>query len=275
MDPTSTPHGRADSTPVEPRRDVPPQPPSQLDLPLKPNSPNQNYVDFDSSKAEVRRHRKHTPIKSNPKSQNISPKPLPSQDTTQVRACWGPLCPWRVTNSRTHISDSRPAFPLGFLAFPKPKRRWRLLCGQHDGDSIGDYFLRPRELSPDRVARGRDRIGRGIGFLAIPIMEAGSQYWARPPRHVQARAPNIQTLRYWGSCLKGPWRRRFEKLHGNLLSLLEVETQPTALEALAQYYDSPVRCFTIKDFQMAPTLEEYERLLGLPLTESPLYLHQG
>ncbi|RDX69992.1 hypothetical protein CR513_50818, partial [Mucuna pruriens] len=26
---------------------------------------------------------------------------------------------------------------------------------------------------------------------------------------------------------------------------------------------------------MAPTLEEYERLMGLPLTESPLYFHQG
>ncbi|RDX93920.1 hypothetical protein CR513_23757, partial [Mucuna pruriens] len=106
-------------------------------------------------------------------------------------------------------------------------------------------------------------------------METGSRYWARQPHHVQARAPNIQTLRYWGSCLKGPWRRRFEKLHGNLLSLLEVETQPAALEALAQYYDSPIRCFTFKDFQMAPTLEEYERLMGLPLTESPLYFHQG
>ncbi|RDX71697.1 rnhA, partial [Mucuna pruriens] len=106
-------------------------------------------------------------------------------------------------------------------------------------------------------------------------METEPRYWVRQPHHVQARAPNVQTLRYWGSCLKGPWRRRFENLHDNLLSLLEVETQPAALEALAQYYDSPIRCFTFKDFQMAPTLEEYERLMGLPLTESPLYFHQG
>ncbi|RDX93932.1 hypothetical protein CR513_23742, partial [Mucuna pruriens] len=54
-------------------------------------------------------------------------------------------------------------------------------------------------------------------------------------------------------------------------------SEPTgaALEALVQYYDSPIRCFTFRDFQMAPTLEEYERLLGLPLTESSLYFHQG
>ncbi|RDX74771.1 hypothetical protein CR513_45435, partial [Mucuna pruriens] len=106
-------------------------------------------------------------------------------------------------------------------------------------------------------------------------METEPQYWVKQPHHVQAKAPNVQTLRHWGSCLRGPWRRRFEKLHGNLLGLLQVETQPAALEALAQYYDSPIRCFTFKDFQIAPTLEEYERLLGLPLTGSPLYFHQG
>ncbi|RDX88239.1 hypothetical protein CR513_30196, partial [Mucuna pruriens] len=89
---------------------------------------------------------------------------------------------------------------------------------------------------------------RGVSVLGITIvplgadrprgiMEVGSQYWARSPQPVQAKAPNVQTLRHWGSCLRGPWRRRFEKLHGNLLSLLEVETQPVALEALAQYYD--------------------------------------
>ncbi|RDX97448.1 hypothetical protein CR513_19775, partial [Mucuna pruriens] len=95
-------------------------------------------------------------------------------------------------------------------------------------------------------------------------METEPRYWVKQLHHVQAKAPNVQTLRHWGSCLRGPWRRRFEKLHGNLLSLLEVETQPAALEALVQYYDSPIRCFTFRDFQMAPTLEEYERLMGLP-----------
>ncbi|RDX80561.1 hypothetical protein CR513_38878, partial [Mucuna pruriens] len=31
----------------------------------------------------------------------------------------------------------------------------------------------------------------------------------------------------------------FEKKHGNLLSILEIEVQPTTLEALVQYYDPP------------------------------------
>ncbi|RDX89107.1 hypothetical protein CR513_29208, partial [Mucuna pruriens] len=77
-----------------------------------------------------------------------------------------------------------------------------------------------------------------------------------------------------GHCLKGQWHRAFERRHNNLLCLLDIETQPTTLEALVQYYDPPARCFTFRDFQVAPTLEEYERLLGLPLEGSTQYFHQ-
>ncbi|RDX75897.1 hypothetical protein CR513_44184, partial [Mucuna pruriens] len=41
------------------------------------------------------------------------------------------------------------------------------------------------------------------------------------------------------------------------------------------YYDPPLRCFTFKGFQLAPMLEEYERLLGMPLEKSPPYLFRG
>ncbi|RDY06267.1 hypothetical protein CR513_09774, partial [Mucuna pruriens] len=84
---------------------------------------------------------------------------------------------------------------------------------------------------------------------------------------VQIRTPNLHAIRSISSCLKGQWRRTFEKMHDNLLQILEIETQLEALEALVQYYDSPARCFTFRDFQMAPTLKEYECLLGLPLAE--------
>ncbi|RDX75439.1 hypothetical protein CR513_44664, partial [Mucuna pruriens] len=65
----------------------------------------------------------------------------------------------------------------------------------------------------------------------------------------------------------GQWHRAFEGRRDNLLSLLEVKVQPTALSVLAQYYDVPLQCFTFKDFQLAPTLEEYKCLLGLPLAK--------
>ncbi|RDX73136.1 hypothetical protein CR513_47289, partial [Mucuna pruriens] len=71
------------------------------------------------------------------------------------------------------------------------------------------------------------------------------------------------------------WRKAFERKHGNFLNILDIEVQLAALEVLAQYYDAPLRCFTFKDFQLTPTLEEYERLLGLPLGESPHYFHRG
>lgn len=35
-----------------------------------------------------------------------------------------------------------------------------------------------------------------------------------------------------------------------------------ALTTLAQYYDILMCCFTFPDFQMAPTLEEFERILN-------------
>ncbi|RDY11709.1 hypothetical protein CR513_03593, partial [Mucuna pruriens] len=71
------------------------------------------------------------------------------------------------------------------------------------------------------------------------------------------------------------WRKTFEGRYDNLLSLLEIEVQPAALSTLTQYYDPPFRCFTFRDFQLALTLKEYKRLLGLPLVKSPSYLSKG
>ncbi|RDY04131.1 hypothetical protein CR513_12194, partial [Mucuna pruriens] len=48
-----------------------------------------------------------------------------------------------------------------------------------------------------------------------------------------------------------------------------------ALLALTQYYDPPLRCFTFRDFWLVPTLEEYERILAMPLTKAPPYLFKG
>ncbi|RDY13869.1 hypothetical protein CR513_01152, partial [Mucuna pruriens] len=79
------------------------------------------------------------------------------------------------------------------------------------------------------------------------------------------RDPNIQSLRRWGEQLKGQWRRAFEKKYGNLLVPVNIEVQPAALSVLTQYYDPPLRCFTFCGFQLAPTLEEYERMIEYPM----------
>ncbi|RDX77671.1 hypothetical protein CR513_42165, partial [Mucuna pruriens] len=41
------------------------------------------------------------------------------------------------------------------------------------------------------------------------------------------------------------------------------------------YYNPPLKCFTFRDFQLVPTLEEYERILGMPLERSSPYLFKG
>ncbi|RDY04090.1 hypothetical protein CR513_12236, partial [Mucuna pruriens] len=70
-------------------------------------------------------------------------------------------------------------------------------------------------------------------------------------------------------------RPNISQQHGNLLRIFEAEIQPASLETLVQFYDPPARCFTFKVFQLAPTLEEDERLLDLPLVESTPYFYQG
>ncbi|RDY13957.1 hypothetical protein CR513_01048, partial [Mucuna pruriens] len=42
---------------------------------------------------------------------------------------------------------------------------------------------------------------------------------------VQIRTPDLHTIRNISSCLKGQWRKTFEKMHGNLLQILEIETR--------------------------------------------------
>jgi len=45
-----------------------------------------------------------------------------------------------------------------------------------------------------------------------------------------------------------------------------------AISSLTQYYDQPLRCFTFGDFQLTPTVEEFEEILGCPLGGRKPYL---
>ena len=67
------------------------------------------------------------------------------------------------------------------------------------------------------------------------------------------------------------YRINFGKNYGNLLSILNQQVDHTTLITLAQFYDLPLRCFTFQDFQLAPTLEEFERLVRIPMKDKPLF----
>ncbi|XP_050876361.1 uncharacterized protein LOC127080074 [Lathyrus oleraceus] len=62
-------------------------------------------------------------------------------------------------------------------------------------------------------------------------------------------------------------RDDFGKDYGKILSLLTKKVDYGIISSLAQYYDPPLRCFTFTDFQLAPTLEEVERIVGLKLKD--------
>ncbi|RDY04697.1 hypothetical protein CR513_11566, partial [Mucuna pruriens] len=85
---------------------------------------------------------------------------------------------------------------------------------------------------------------------------------------IKVKSPGAVVLRRYAEMFKG-------KKFGKILDLMEIEIQPEAISALAQFYDLLMRSFLFQNFQMAPTLEEYECILGRPQTGGLPYLYQG
>ncbi|XP_050896455.1 uncharacterized protein LOC127103232 [Lathyrus oleraceus] len=83
--------------------------------------------------------------------------------------------------------------------------------------------------------------------------------------------PDLRSLRDLVSQMHPVYRINFGKYYGNLLSILNQRVDYTTLITLAQFHDLPLRCFTFQDFQLAPTLEEFERLVRIPMKNKPLF----
>ncbi|WJX77329.1 hypothetical protein P8452_60649 [Trifolium repens] len=82
---------------------------------------------------------------------------------------------------------------------------------------------------------------------------------------LKVKLPDLESLRDLSTKLTSISRSAFIFKYGNILDLLFTDVQFEALTALAQFYDPPMRCFLFQDFQLAPTLEEFERIIGIPL----------
>jgi len=84
---------------------------------------------------------------------------------------------------------------------------------------------------------------------------------------VKVKGLDVTSLNELGR-LMGPLQRQaFHKVYRKILDLTAVEVFTEAVISLAQYYDQPLRCFTFWDFQMVPTVEEFEEIFGCPLGE--------
>jgi len=92
---------------------------------------------------------------------------------------------------------------------------------------------------------------------------------------VKIKGLDVTSLKELG-WLMGPLQRQaFRKVYGKILDLTIAEVFMEAVVSLAQYYDQPLRCFTFGNFQIVPTVEEFEEILGCPLGGRKPYLFSG
>ena len=76
--------------------------------------------------------------------------------------------------------------------------------------------------------------------------------------------------------LMGPLQMQaFHKAYKKILDLTIAEISIEAVVSLTIYYDQPLRCFTFGGFQLVPTVEEFEKILGCPLGGRKPYLFSG
>ncbi|RDX73292.1 hypothetical protein CR513_47123, partial [Mucuna pruriens] len=96
----------------------------------------------------------------------------------------------------------------------------------------------------------------------IPELEfnLGSERRPRGTLPIKIRVPNYGILRHFDDLLK---------------DLIQIDVQPRALSTLTQFYDPSIRNFTFQDYQLDPTIEEYEHILGQSLVERQPYLYEG
>ncbi|XP_014517249.1 uncharacterized protein LOC106774721 [Vigna radiata var. radiata] len=104
------------------------------------------------------------------------------------------------------------------------------------------------------------------------LQQTNSAIIRRRP-HIRVPGMNVTRLIRLGKQLKTMKREAFRRKYGNLFSLMEVDVPSLAITTLSQYYDSPLSWFTFQDFQLAPTLEEFEHILGSPLEGTTPYQH--
>ena len=76
--------------------------------------------------------------------------------------------------------------------------------------------------------------------------------------HVKAKSLGVASLRELGQQMDQVRRQAFHKTYGKIYDLAMIEVSIEVIASLAQYYDQLLRCFTFGDFQLVPTIEEFE-----------------
>ncbi|KAK2456455.1 hypothetical protein QL285_003820 [Trifolium repens] len=93
--------------------------------------------------------------------------------------------------------------------------------------------------------------------------------------HFNFKIPQVGSLLAMERKLTAISRPNFETNYGSILDLLHVEIDTAALTTLAQFFDSPLRCFTFQDFQLLPTIEDFEMILGRSIEGQACYKRES
>ncbi|KAK7315984.1 hypothetical protein VNO77_34570 [Canavalia gladiata] len=62
-------------------------------------------------------------------------------------------------------------------------------------------------------------------------------------------------------------RVNFKKKYGSLLDLLSITVEAPVLSAMAQFWNSNLKCLELPGLDLVPTIEEYEMMLRIPCNE--------
>ncbi|KAH1188305.1 hypothetical protein GmHk_U059727 [Glycine max] len=92
---------------------------------------------------------------------------------------------------------------------------------------------------------------------------------------VKVKGLDTTSIKELGRLMEPLKMQAFRKIYGKILELTIAEISIEAIASLTQYYDQPLRCFTFGDFQLVPTIEEFEEILGCPLGGRKPYLSSG
>ncbi|KAH1233319.1 hypothetical protein GmHk_09G025795 [Glycine max] len=92
---------------------------------------------------------------------------------------------------------------------------------------------------------------------------------------VKVKSPDTTSIKELGRLMEPLQMQAFRKTYGKILELTIAEVSIEAIASLTQYYDQPLRCFTFGDFQLVPTIEEFEEILGCPIGGRKPYLSSG
>ncbi|KAL5165761.1 hypothetical protein HKD37_18G050836 [Glycine soja] len=120
----------------------------------------------------------------------------------------------------------------------------------------------------------RDMTTLGIIAKSL-VISMGTNQTGKRFYQVKVKSLDTTSIKELGRLMEPLQMQAFRKTYGKILELTLAKVSIEAIASLTQYYDQPLRCFTFGDFQLVPTIEEFEEILGCPLGGRKPYLSSG